>query len=171
MINIRTEKPEDIQKVHNVNQHAFETPIEADLVDNLRDACPDILSLVAAEGDDIVGHILFSPVTANSPQGIVHGMGLAPMAVQPGRQGQGIGSQLIRHGIEILREEDCPVVIVLGHPDYYPRFGFEPASQYNLTSQWDGVPDEAFMVMILDHQASSGIAGVASYREEFDAAM
>lgn len=98
-------------------------------------------------------------------------MGLAPMAVKPDRQKQGIGSSLVERGLEILREQGCPFVIVLGHPEYYPRFGFERASKYGLLSQWEGVPDEAFMVIVLDQTALESVSGVAKYRAEFDEAM
>src|SRR5881396_4400587 len=166
VITIRPEKPEDVSQVRNVNELAFGQPAEADLVERLRQACDDSLSLVA-EDDAVVGHILFTPVVIESEERRVLGMGLAPMAVLPGRQRQGIGSQLVRRGLDILHERGCPFVVVVGHPEYYPRFGFEPASTHRLTSQWDGVPDAAFMVLILDAHAMAGVSGVAKYRAEF----
>ena len=90
------------------------------------------------------------------------------MAVLPDRQREGIGSQLVRRGLDILRGRACPFVVVVGHPEYYPRFGFEPASMHGLASQWEGVPDAAFMVLVLDVRAMAGVSGVAKYREEFD---
>jgi putative acetyltransferase len=123
--------------------------------------------LVAVD-DAVVGHILFTPVVVESAGRRVVGMGLAPMAVLPDRQRQGVGSQLVRRGLDILRERGCPFVVVVGHPEYYPRFGFEPASTHGLTSQWKGVPDAAFMVVILDVHAMAGVSGVARYREEFN---
>jgi len=171
MIIIRIEKSEDVLQVRKINEQAFETSAEANIVDILRQTCPNSLSLVAEDENCVVGHILFSPAVVNSAGGRIEGMGLAPMAVLPGRQRQGIGSQLVKRGIEILRERGCPFVIVLGHPEYYPRFGFELASKYELSSQWDGVPDEAFMVMIMDHAPLKGVSGVAKYREEFNEAM
>ena len=98
-------------------------------------------------------------------------MGLAPLAVAPERQRQGIGSLLVRAGIGALRARNCPLVIVLGHPEYYPRFGFVPASRHGLSCQWEGVPDEAFMVLILDEAASASVSGTIRYRDEFDQAM
>ena len=92
------------------------------------------------------------------------------MAVLPDHQRRGIGSRLVRRGLEILRERGCPFVVVLGHPDYYPRFGFERASTHGLFSQWDGVPDEAFMVLIFDGYGMEGVSGVVRYRGEFDVA-
>jgi putative acetyltransferase len=181
MITIREERPEDVTEVRAINLAAFvprnpqemETgqPAEAGIVDSIRSACPDAVSLVAVDDGEIVGHIFFSPVTVTTTDGVVHGMGLAPMAVRPGRQNQGIGSRLVRAGIDSMRDRNCPFVIVLGHPEYYPRFGFVPASGHGVTCQWDGVPDEAFMIRILDEAAMAGVSGVARYRDEFDQAM
>ena len=167
MITIRPERPEDASQVRHVNELAFGQPTEADLVEKLRQACTDALSLVA-EDDTVVGHILFTPVVVESTGRRVLGMGLAPMAVLPDRQRQGIGSQLVRRGLDILRERGCPFVVLVGHPEYYPRFGFELCSVHGLTSQWEGIPDAAFMVLILDVHAMAGVSGVAKYREEFN---
>ena len=95
-------------------------------------------------------------------------MGLAPMAVLPERQRDGIGSALVEQGLRLLEDRACPFVIVIGHPDYYPRFGFELASKYDITCQWEGVPDEAFMILILDEAAMEGVAGLVRYRDEFN---
>lgn len=171
MVTIRKEKPEDIKQIHMVNERAFEAPEEARIVDDLREKCPDALSLVADDEGEIVGHIFFSPVEIESSGIVVKGMGLAPMAVRPDRQNQGIGSQLVRAGLEILEKQGCAYVIVVGHPGYYPKFGFESASKYNLTCQWEGVPDEAFMIVVNDPSSLIGVKGVARYRDEFDEAM
>ena len=167
MITIRPEGPEDAARVRRVNELAFGQPAEADLVERLRQACTDSLSLVA-EDDAVVGHILFTPVVVESAARPVLGMGLAPMAVLPDRQRQGIGSQLVRRGLDILRARSCPFVVVVGHPEYYPRFGFEPASAHGLASQWEGMPDGAFMVLVLDAHVMAGVSGVATYRREFN---
>jgi putative acetyltransferase len=167
VMTIRLERPEDASRVRLVNEQAFGQPVEADLVEKLRQRCTDSLSLVA-EDDAVVGHILFTPVVVESAGRQVLGMGLAPMAVLPDCQRQGIGSQLVRRGLDILRERGCPFVVVVGHPEYYPRFGFERASTHGLASQWDGVPDAAFMVLVLDVHAMAGVSGVAKYREEFN---
>jgi putative acetyltransferase len=171
MISIRRERPEDIAAVRAVNEAAFEQTTEADISDALRDVCPDVLSLVAESDGETVGHILFSPVTIEGGSQSRQGMGLAPMAVTPDRQRQGIGSELVQAGLEILRKQGCPFVIVLGHPAFYPRFGFVPASRYGLRCQWEGVPNAAFLVLVLDSSSMAGVSGVARYREEFDAAM
>lgn len=171
MISIREETPEDISAIRTINQQAFGRSEEAQVVDTLRESCDNLLSLVAESGGQVVGHILFSPVTIGAEHGIVHGMGLAPMAVLPGYQRQGIGSSLVRHGLALLLDRGCPFVIVLGHPDYYPRFGFELASKHGITSQWEGIPDEAFMILVFDESIMAGVSGVARYRDEFDDAM
>jgi putative acetyltransferase len=129
------------------------------------------VSLVGVEDNRILGHIFFSPAVVSGDHGVTQGMGLAPMAVLPERQRQGIGSMLIEAGIDAMRKRNCPFIIVVGHPEYYPRFGFVPASRHGLSCQWDGVPDEAFMVLILDDSAMAGVSGVARYRDEFDQAM
>jgi putative acetyltransferase len=171
MIPIRDETTEDHSAVRTINQRAFSRSEEAKLVDTLRESCADLLSLVAEWDGQIVGHILFSPATIGTEHGIVYGMGLAPMAVLPDCQRQGIGSSLVRHGLALLVDRGCPFVIVLGHPGYYPRFGFEPASKYGITSQWEGIPDDAFMILVLDESSMVGVSGVARYRDEFDDAM
>jgi len=170
MTTIRVERTQDVSQVRVVNEGAFDQPTEADLVDKLRESCGDYLSLVA-EDDEVVGQIVFTPAIVEGSERRVVGMGLAPLAVTPDRQRQGIGSALTKRGLEILRERGCPFVIVLGHPEYYPRFGFERASAYDLTCQWEGVPDEAFMVLVFDPGVMEGVSGVARYRDEFDAAM
>jgi putative acetyltransferase len=173
MIAIAEEKIEDADDVREVILKAFGQPAEANIVDRLRANCPKtkMLSLVARDGEAVVGHILFSPAAIKGQAGTVVGMGLAPLAVLPERQRQGIGSLLVRRGLKMLKERGCPFVIVLGHPDYYPRFGFEPASAHGIASQWDGVPDEAFMILIMDVAVMKSAAGVARYRDEFDEAM
>lgn len=169
MIEIRKEESQDRHAVHNLNLAAFDNGPEATLVDKLRASCPDYLAFVAVEDGAVVGHILFTPATVDGSS--VVGMGLAPMAVLPSHQRKGIGSQLVRYGIKHLRESSCPFIIVLGHPEYYPRFGFEVASKYHLRCPWDGVPDEVFMVTVADHNALPKVGGVARYRKEFDDAM
>ena len=114
-----------------------------------------------------MGHILFTPVTIDCADRRLVGMGLAPLAVHPDRQRSGIGSQLVRHGLDILRQRGCPFVVVVGHPEYYPRFGFERASTHGFASQWEGMSDASFMILILDAHAMAGISGVPRYRNEF----
>lgn len=171
MIEIRAEVLKDYDSVRKVNDIAFEQPEEGNIVDKLRDSCKKIISLVAVSEGKIVGHILFSPAVIKHNDTHITGMGLAPMSVLPEFQNQGIGSMLVKEGLRLIKETDCPFIIVLGHEHYYPRFGFERASINGLKSQWDSVPDEAFMVMILDESVMAEVSGVATYRREFDEAM
>lgn len=167
MTTIRPEQAGDRDAIRQLNLDAFGGDAEADIVDALRDNCRELLSLVAEENGEVVGHILFSPLIIEIPGGTRHGMGLAPMAVLPTLQNRGIGSQLVERGLKELRRRGVPFVIVLGHPGYYPRFGFVPASRHGIRCQWQGVPDEAFMVLLLDESPGGSLAGTACYREEF----
>jgi len=165
MITIRAETAGDIPAVRRVNELAFGQPDEADLVDALRAAaCPHI-SLVAVSHEQVVGHIFFSPVTLEAEAVAPAIFGLAPMAVLPERQNQGIGSQLVREGLRECQRVGCEVVVVVGHPEYYPRFGFIPASRKGLRCEFT-VPDEVFMVAELRPNALSG-PGRVKYRPEF----
>jgi putative acetyltransferase len=159
---IRRETAADIPAIRRVNELAFGRPNEARLVDALREAATPFLSLVADDGGAIVGHIAFTPVTVG-PAVI---LGLAPMAVLPGRQHQGIGSELVRAGLDACRDAGFGAVVVLGHPDYYPRFGFEPASRRGVTTEYD-VPDPVFMLLELTPGGADALQGVARYHPAF----
>jgi putative acetyltransferase len=143
-MHIRAERREDVDGVRAVVEAAFDTAAEADLVDQLRQQVRPFLSLVAEDEDgQIVGHVAFSPVTlVGHPQ--VKLMGLAPMAVLPRRQRQGVGVALVPAGLLECKRLGKGGVVVLGHPEYYPRFGFAPASRFGLRCQFD-VPDDVFM--------------------------
>ncbi len=168
MVEIRLEQPKDLDEIRSLNNKAFGQPEEGRIVEKLRKSCIGILSLVAISNNKIVGHIMFSPVTIETQEGGIEGMGLAPMAVLPELQNQGIGSNLVKEGLRIIRNTSCPFVIVLGHEKYYPRFGFQRASKYGLKSQWEGIPDEAFMAIIFDDSVMKGVSGIVRYRDEFD---
>ncbi len=163
---IRPEKPEDIPAIRIVNERAFGRAAEADLVDALRRNGKAAISLVAEDEGRIIGHILFSPVMVESGEGEVIGLGLGPMAVVPERQKRGIGSMLVEHGLKRCREDGHRFVVVLGHPDYYPRFGFVPAVRFNIKSEYN-VADEVFMVMELQEGALQDQAGIVKYQPEF----
>jgi putative acetyltransferase len=164
-VTIRNEEPADISGVRHVNQAAFDTRAESGLVDALRQQARPIVSLVAVDDDVVVGHILFSPVTLSSRPD-VRFMGLAPMCVLPARQRQGIGSALVRAGLAECGRLGCRAAVVLGHADYYPRFGFASASTFGLVSEYD-VPDEAFMAIELEPGALHQSAGTIRYHPAF----
>ncbi|HXU37840.1 MAG TPA: N-acetyltransferase [Blastocatellia bacterium] len=163
---IRTETTEDHGPVRLVNELAFGQPNEADLVDALRENAHPCISLVALVDEQVVGHIFFSPVSIETESGDFTAMGLAPMAVLPEHQNQGIGSQLVREGLKACRRIGENVVVVLGHPNYYPRFGFVPAGLKGLRCEYD-VPDEVFMVTELTEGALAGRRGLVKYHPEF----
>lgn len=167
MVEIRKEIPADYREIRALNELAFGQPDEGSIVDNIRKACNDVLSLVAVKDNKIIGHIFFSPVSIKNQNESLKGMGLGPMAVLPEHQKQGVGSLLVNKGIEMLSKAGVHYIIVLGHADYYPRFGFKLASTYNLSPQWDGVPNDVFMILPLDELALSGVSGVVHYRKEF----
>lgn len=167
---IRTEASDDAAGIRAVHEAAFAGPVEADIVDALRDV--ERLSLVAVAEGRIVGHVLFTPAVIRQPDGpAIHGMALAPLAVLPEWQRRGIGTQLIERGLATLRRQRCPFVIVLGHADYYPRFGFQRASQRGIACQWRDMPDEAFMLLPLDTETLADVTGVAYYHDVFDEAV
>jgi putative acetyltransferase len=163
---IRREEPRDADAVRRVNELAFGQPTEANLVCELTAAGASTLSLVAEEGGCVVGHILFSPVTIETHAGQVIAVGLAPMAVLPDQQRKGIGTRLVQEGLAELKRLGHEVVVVVGHPDYYPRFGFSRASGFGLRTEID-CSDEAFMAIELRPGALAGRAGVVRYRPEF----
>lgn len=168
MTTIRSEKAGDISAVHQVNRRAFDTPDEADLVDRLRSVARPHISLVAVEDGNVVGHIFFSPVSIEPEISGITVMGLAPMAVLPERQNQGIGSLLVKSGLDECRRLGCDVVVVVGHPGYYPRFGFAPASRKGLSCEYP-VRDEVFMAIELSPDALSDRRGLVKYHPEFNA--
>ena len=166
MVTVRPERPEDIPRIRLVNERAFGQPGEAALVDDVRARGGWMISLVAVDGGRLVGHILFTPVTISAPDRVHEAVGLAPMAVDPDCQRRGIGSSLVAEGLDRCREAGYRIAVVLGHPTYYPRFGFVPASLHGIRFELD-VPDEAFMVIELQPGALQGCNGVARYLPEF----
>ena len=166
MITIRAETEADHAAVRRINEAAFGQAAEADLVEALRAEASPYISLVAELDKEIVGHIFFSPVNIESEKEIFTALGLAPMAVLPEYQNQSIGSQLVRQGLKECQRLGHDVVVVLGHAEYYPRFGFVPASQKKLRSEYD-VPDEVFMVAELKAGALDGKQGLVKYHPAF----
>lgn len=168
MPRIRPERPEDIAAIHALNEAAFPTCAEADLVDTLRDEGAHVLSLVAVDGDRVVGHILFSPVVIETKAGALDALGLGPMALLPERQREGTGSKLVTASLMQCTAIDYPAVVVLGHPEYYPRFGFLRADRFGITCEFPS-PPEAFMIKELQAGALAGKSGIAKYHAAFDA--
>jgi putative acetyltransferase len=171
MITIREEESGESQEIRILIQKAFRQTEEVDIVDKLRQNCCNRISLVAVPEGRMVGQILFTPATIQAKEGIVVGMGLGPMAVLPEFQRQGIGSRLVKAGSRLVKKRKYPFVIVLGHPAYYPRFGFVPASRHGIKSEYKNAPDEAFMILVLNPAAVEGVSGVAKYRPEFASAV
>jgi len=159
---IRPEQPHDLPAIREVHRRAFGQDQEANIVDALRANGAVLVSLVATLGGEVVGHVVYSPATI----GPIEGAALGPIAVTPEHQKRGIGGQLIEAGNRILAATACPFTIVLGHPTYYPRFGFVPARTRGISCEWD-VPDDVFMVLSLDEGRMQGVSGLASYRHEF----
>ena len=164
-LRIRPKNEADRGAVRAVNIAAFETPAEADLVDALRAKAIQLVSLVAEVEGGTVGHILFSPVSLiNYPQ--VKLMGLGPMAVVPRHQRRGIGSALIHEGLGHCKQLGYQGVVVIGHAEYYPRFGFVPATTFSIRSGYD-VPENVFMIAELETGALHGVAGLIRYDDAF----
>ena len=164
---IRSELPDDIVMIRKVNASAFDTNAEAVLVDGLRDEGAISISLVAILKETIIGHILFGPVVIESKNSSLHVVGLGPMSVLPEHQRQGIGSKLVVASLELCRSQSQPAVVVLGHPVFYPRFGFVTSRQYSITCEYD-VPPEVFMIKELRQGALAGQTGIAKYHQLFN---
>jgi putative acetyltransferase len=157
---IRPEEPRDLDAIRAVHLAAFGQSAEADLVDALR---PGTVSLVAEIDGAVVGHVLFSPVEVGGSPALA----LAPMGVLPAFQRRGIGSELVRRGLDAGARLGHGVVIVLGHAEYYPRFGFRPARPHGIVPPWD-VPDEVFLARELAPGALEKMRGRVVYPPPFD---
>ena len=162
---IRDETESDREAVRALNESAFHTAAEARLVDALREQAAPLVSLVAEQHGAIVGHILFTPVTLSGHEGLEI-MGLAPMAVAPALQRQGIGSALVRAGLDRCRALGAGATVVLGHPAFCPRFGFVPSTQLGIDCEYD-VPEDAFMVVELEPGFLRGVSGTIRYYAVF----
>ncbi|WP_435344984.1 GNAT family N-acetyltransferase [Haloarchaeobius sp. HRN-SO-5] len=163
---LRPERPADRAAVEAVHRVAFPTDDEALLVAALResDAFVPALSIVAEADGRVVGHVLFTEVTVD---GTDAALTLAPVAVHPDRQGEGIGSRLIRHGLDSCRDAGYDLVVLHGDPEFYSRFGFEPATPHGLTHPFD-LPDEAFQVRWLVDDVAGRIGGPVGYDAAFE---
>lgn len=166
MTEIREEQPGDGPALRDLHRQAFGQDEEANVVDALRANGGVLLSLVATLDERVVGHVLYSPAQLGS----LTGAGLGPVAVRPDHQRQGIGSRLIEAGTRLLQKSDCPFIVVLGHAAYYPRFGFVPARPLGITCEWN-VPDDVFLVSVLNTDQMRGVSGIVKYRSEFSTAQ
>ena len=143
-----------------VVEAAFPTPAEAELIERLRAGGDAEISLVGVEGDAICGHVMFSRMTAG-----LRALGLGPVAVLPARQRSGVGSLLIRRGVATARAGGWEIVFVLGNPDYYRRFGFDPALASGFTSPYAG---PHFMALALTEPGPC-LSGTVDYAPAFAA--
>ncbi len=167
MIHIRIENPESADEraaIRAVNAAAFGRPDEANLVDKLRGDGQALLSLVVEFERSIVAHMMFSRMWIKTSNELISAVSLAPVAVVPEHQRRGIGGLLIQHSLQLLRDRCERIVIVLGHPEYYRRFGFSTAKASSLKSPF---PPEAFMAMELSPGALDGIQGQVIYPPAF----
>jgi putative acetyltransferase len=163
-VKIRKEATKDIEQVRAIVRAAFPSEAESKLVDAIRANGRAVISLVAVGDNDeeVLGHILFSPVST-TPPGDASGIGLAPVAVRVGAQSQGIGSKLIREGLRRCKGLGFDYCVVLGDPKYYQRFGFQKASPFGMRNEY-GVDDE-FMVIRFSKRRVAG--GLVQYVPEF----
>ncbi len=173
MILLREEAVDDYRSIRELTVSAFRCSSlgyhgEAELIDAIRNETTDRLSLVACYGDRIVGHVLFSPVHIRTSTEDVLGMGLGPISVAPLYQRKGMGGLLVKEGLARLAAQDCSFVVVMGHPDYYPRFGFTPALQFGITHGFDGIPQNVFFVQAVSVVSLMKVAnGRAFYSNAF----
>jgi putative acetyltransferase len=159
---VRAERLGDEEAIRAVHEAAFPSDLEARLVDALRSAGRLSESLVAVADGQIIGHVAFSPITC---EGAAAGLGLAPLAVLEDFRRRGVGASLVRHGLAAARRSGCKLVVLLGSPTYYGRFGFRSASQWGLTCEFDG--GDAFQAIELVQGAAGKTGGQLRYAPEF----
>lgn len=171
-IKIRRETEEDYDKIKRVNDLAFGQKNEGLLVEKLRQTVNYIpaLSLVAELNNEIIGHILFYPVTVHSAGSEYPTLSLGPMAVIPAFQCKGVGRKLVFEGLEVAKSLGHESVIVIGHPEYYPRFGFRLASKWDIKTPFE-VPMEVFLAIELVEGSLRGKSGIVEYPKEFEEAI
>lgn len=166
-LTIRIERSSDHAAVYEVNRLAFGRVEEADLIERIRSLTSEIISMVAVLGDLIVGHVLFSPVTVQTNPSETAALGLGPVAILPDYQRQGHGTRLTEVGLRQCKLSGCKVVFVLGHPEYYPRFGFRPSANGGFFFK-NHEFDPYFFFLELEPGASSELSGEVCYLPPFD---
>jgi putative acetyltransferase len=167
---IRPEKIDDYLGIREVNILAFNNENEAKLVEAIRESeffIPELSLVAVTDEQEIVGHILFSGIILEVDKGNLPTLALAPMAVKPQYQRQGIGTRLVTEGLKVCKDLGYKHVFVLGHPHFYARFGFVPAKSYGIESPFS-VPDEVFMALELEHKSLDGLTGKIKYPKAFD---
>ncbi len=161
---IRPVQPSDRVGVRLLLEQAFESPLEAQFVDEVERQHMSTCELVAVNGELVLGHILFTPLDVRAPERAIPSLALAPVSVLPDWQRQGIGSALVEAGLACCRHTDTEIVVVLGHPTYYPRFGFTAALGAQLVAPWSG---PAFMALDIVPGVLTGQQAVVTYPEPF----
>jgi putative acetyltransferase len=161
---VRPEQASDLEAIREVNRLAFGQEDEGRLVDALRAGGYARLSLVAEEGGRVIGHLLFSDLPIRTETGTVGALALAPLAVVPSRQRQGVGTLLVQEGLRACAAAGHRIVVVVGHPDYYPRFGFSAELAERLTAPFSG---PAFMALEVVPGALEGVVGEVRYPPPF----
>jgi putative acetyltransferase len=169
---LRPESSADAAQIGAVTEAAFASSEfghhgEASLIEHLRRSGCELLSLLAECDGKVVGHMLFSPVVLESEGESIIGMGLGPLSVLPEFQRRGIGSRLVERGLAMLADRGCPFVCLLGDPAFYARFGFRPATESNIVSEFTGPEDDAFQIVSLKGRPADLQSGLVKYRPEF----
>jgi putative acetyltransferase len=165
---LRGERDTDFNDIYEINKQAFGREDEAKLINALRKTRNYVkgFSIVALQDDKIVGHAIFTHAAIMNQGKRFNCLALGPMAVLPELQRKGIGKKLVEEGILRAKENNFKAIVVIGHSEYYPKFGFIPASTKKIRSRFN-VPDENFMVIELNPNALKGITGLAEYAKEF----
>ncbi len=166
-MSIRREQPADIKQIDAVYAKAFDTDAETILVNSLRDSGVPLVSLVYEDGKDIIGHILFTQVDLLGDDSGVRIMGLAPMGVLPRDQYRGIGSSLVKAGLDECKSEGYDAAVVLGYTGFYPKFGFVSSAKFGIKTEFN-VPEEVFMALELKPGTLNGKEGIVKFHKAFD---